>query len=198
LPYPTTPPPTTPVQAVEYRDVPATAYYKPSTTPPGPPQQAQAFDSRMGHSYQFQYSQCNNNRKALLVGINYFGTSNALKGCINDVRNIAPFLNQRYNFAYDDMVILTDDQQNPAFRPTRANIIRAMHWLVKDAKPNDSLFFHFSGHGGQTEDLDGDEDDGLDETILPVDFKQAGMIVDDVGTLLPSNKTNLTIRKCMT
>lgn len=131
------------------------------------------------------------------MGINYFGTSNALKGCINDVRNIAPFLNQRYNFAYDDMVILTDDQQNPAFRPTRVNIIRAMHWLVKDAKPNDSLFFHFSGHGGQTEDLDGDEDDGLDETILPVDFKQAGMIVDDVGTLLPSNETNLTIRKCM-
>jgi metacaspase-1 len=103
-----------------------------------------------------------------------------LKGCINDVRNIAPFLNQRYNFAYDDMVILTDDQQNPAFRPTRANIIKAMQWLVKDAKPNDSLFFHFSGHGGQTEDLDGDEDDGLDETIYPVDFKQAGMIVDDV------------------
>jgi hypothetical protein len=105
-----------------------------------------------------------------------------LKGCINDVRNIAPFLNQRYGFAYDDMVILTDDQQNPACTPTRANIIRAMEWLVKDAKPNDSLFFHFSGHGGQTEDLDGDEDDGLDETIYPVDFKKAGMIVDDVHT----------------
>ena len=125
------------------------------------------------------------NEEALLIGINYFGTSNALKGCINDVRNIAPFLNQRYNFAYDDMVILTDDQQDPAFRPTRANIIKAMQWLVKDAKPNDSLFFHFSGHGGQTEDLDGDEDDGLDETIYPVDFKRAGMIVDDVTPRSP-------------
>jgi metacaspase-1 len=114
------------------------------------------------------------------VGINYFGTSNALKGCINDVRNIAPFLNQRYRFAYDDMVILTDDQTNPASKPTRENIIRAMRWLVQGAQPNDSLFFHFSGHGGQTEDLDGDEEDGLDETIYPVDFKQAGMIVDDV------------------
>jgi len=27
--------------------------------------------------------------------------------------------------------------------------------------------------------LDGDEEDGYDETIYPVDFKQAGMIVDD-------------------
>jgi metacaspase-1 len=81
------------------------------------------------------------------------------------------------------MVILTDDQTNPSARPTRENIIRAMKWLVTGARPNDSLFFHFSGHGGQTEDLDGDEDDGLDETIYPVDFKKAGMIVDDVNPL---------------
>jgi hypothetical protein len=36
-----------------------------------------------------------------------------------------------------------------------------------------------SGHGGQTKDLDGDEDDGYDEVIYPLDFKQAGHIVDD-------------------
>ena len=35
------------------------------------------------------------------------------------------------------------------------------------------------GHGGQTEDLDGDEEDGYDEVIYPVDFRQAGHIVDD-------------------
>lgn len=36
-----------------------------------------------------------------------------------------------------------------------------------------------SGHGGSTKDLDGDEDDGMDEVIYPLDFKQAGHIVDD-------------------
>jgi len=35
------------------------------------------------------------------------------------------------------------------------------------------------GHGGQTEDLDGDEQDGTDEVIYPVDFRQNGHIVDD-------------------
>jgi len=77
------------------------------------------------------------------------------------------------------MVILTDDKQDPMSQPTKANIIRAMFWLVKDARPNDSLFFHYSGHGGQTKDLDGDEDDGYDEVIYPVDFRQVGHIVDD-------------------
>jgi hypothetical protein len=77
------------------------------------------------------------------------------------------------------MVLLTDDQQNPMSQPTKTNILRAMHWLVKDAQTNDSLFFHYSGHGGQTKDLDGDEDDGYDEVIYPVDFRTAGHIVDD-------------------
>ena len=77
------------------------------------------------------------------------------------------------------MVILTDDQQNPLSIPNRQNILQAMHWLVKGAEPNDSLFFHYSGkyhykcsrrrgkliiqtigHGGQTKDSDGDENDG--------------------------------------
>jgi hypothetical protein len=60
--------------------------------------------------------------------------------------------------------------------------MRAMNWLVMDARPHDSLFFHCmfdylnldqqaftsrvdSGHGGQTPDLDGDEEDGFDEGI---------------------------------
>ena len=89
-------------------------------------------------------------------------------------------MNECYGFSHDDMVILTDDQHNMVGQPTRANIIRAMNWLVQDAQPNDSLFFHYSGHGGQTADLDGDHIDGYDDTIFPVDFKQAGQIISDV------------------
>lgn len=89
------------------------------------------------------------------------------------------YLNQHFGYKREDMVLLTDDQQNPMSQPTKANILRAMHWLVKEAQPNDSLFFHYSGHGGQTKDLDGDEEDGYDEVIYPVDFRTAGHIVDD-------------------
>jgi len=92
---------------------------------------------------------------------------------------MSAFLAERFGYKREDMVILTDDQQNPISQPTKANIVKAMHWLVKDAQPGDSLFFHYSGHGGQTEDKDGDEGDGYDETIYPVDFKYNGHIVDD-------------------
>jgi hypothetical protein len=80
-----------------------------------------------------------------MIGINYFGQKGQLRGCINDVKNMSSYLNQAFGYAREDMVLLTDDQQNPMSQPTKANILRAMHWLVKDAEPNDSLFFHYSG-----------------------------------------------------
>lgn len=92
---------------------------------------------------------------------------------------MSTYLNHNFGYAREDMVILTDDQQNEMSQPKKRNILRAMHWLVKDAQPNDSLFFHYSGHGGQTPDLDGDEEDGYDEVIYPVDFRTEGHITDD-------------------
>ncbi|MCJ1393406.1 hypothetical protein MMC18_006280 [Xylographa bjoerkii] len=147
--------------------------------PPPPPQAMQSFGNGAPNNYGYQYSSCTGSRKALLIGINYFGQRGQLRGCINDVKNMSTYLNNHFNYKREDMVILTDDQQNPMSQPTKQNILRAMHWLVKDAKPDDSLFFHYSGHGGQTPDLDGDEDDGYDEVIYPVDFRVNGHIVDD-------------------
>ncbi|KAI1438050.1 caspase domain-containing protein [Xylaria sp. CBS 124048] len=147
--------------------------------PPPPPSGPQHFGVGAPQGYAFQYSNCTGRRKALLVGINYFGQRGQLRGCINDVRNMSAYLVEHFGYKREDMVILTDDQQNPMSQPTKQNLLRAMHWLVKGAEPNDSLFFHYSGHGGQTKDLDGDEADGYDEVIYPVDFRQVGHITDD-------------------
>lgn len=150
-----------------------------SRSGPPPPSGAQQFGHGAPEGYTFQYSNCTGKRKALLIGINYFGQKGELRGCINDVQNLSAFLIERYGYRREDMVVLTDDQPNPVMQPTKANIVRAMEWLVKNAQPNDALFLHYSGHGGQTEDLDGDEDDGYDEVIYPVDYTRAGHIVDD-------------------
>ncbi|RCK64654.1 Metacaspase-1 [Candida viswanathii] len=146
-----------------------------------PPQQNQSFGV---DNYNYSYSQCSGRKKALLVGINYIGTKNELRGCINDVNNVERFLLNN-GFSSDNIVKLTDDQRIQRAIPTRQNILDAIQWLVKDARPNDSLFFHYSGHGGQTEDQPDengqyDEDDGYDEVIYPLDFETNGFIVDDL------------------
>ncbi|KAI9295268.1 hypothetical protein K502DRAFT_324411 [Neoconidiobolus thromboides FSU 785] len=132
-----------------------------------------------------QVSNFTGRKKALLIGINYIQTKFELKGCINDVKNIQRFLTSSYQFPLEGMVLLTDDQRhNPSRLPTKQNILSAMRWLTDGARANDSLFFHFSGHGSQTPDLDGDEEDGFDETICPLDFQQQGQITDDEMNLI--------------
>ncbi|KAL1697145.1 caspase domain-containing protein [Schizophyllum commune] len=171
------------------------AYAPPAGPPPGarnqgmhmPPTGQQhygpQFENQSSHQMQqpyFQYSQCTGKKKALCIGINYVGQKGELKGCINDARNIQRFLCANYGYKQDDIVMLTDDASNPRQIPTRDNIIAAMQWLVRGAQPNDSLFFHYSGHGGSTKDLDGDEADGYDEVIYPIDYENAGHLVDDL------------------
>merc|ERR1740123_2350235 len=127
-------------------------------------------------------SDCSGNKKALLIGINYFETKSELSGCIHDVESMERLIKTR-GFQASNIKVLTDDQRCPNLRPTKKNIIEGMQWLVEGAQPNDSLFFHYSGHGGQTADrpdLAGDEVDGSDETIFPVDYQTAGSIKDDL------------------
>lgn len=164
-----------------------------------PPRQSQSWGKG---SNSYQYSQCTGNRKALLIGINYIGQKAELKGCINDVQNIKRYLMEKQGYRQEDMVILTDDNRDSLSVPTRANILKACQWLVRNAQPNDSLFFHFSGHGGRTEDLDGDETDGYDDVIYPVDYTKAGFIVDDdlhnilVKPLLPGVRLTALLDCC--
>jgi hypothetical protein len=75
-------------------------------------------------------------------------------GCINDVHNIRNFIQSQYGFRPDHCVQLTDDQEDSKYRPTRANIIAAMKWLVRGAQPGDSLFLHYSGRRIRIENLE--------------------------------------------
>lgn len=63
--------------------------------------------------------------------------------------------------------------------PTKRNIEEALRWLVKDNQHGDSLVFYFSGHGLWKPDFFDDELDGFNELICPVDFRTAGMILDN-------------------
>lgn len=117
--------------------------------------------------------------RALLIGINYFGSKGQLNGCINDVMMIKNYLiSQGYSSNKTDMRVLTDDGKNDGM-PTGIEIVRGLRWLTEGAAAGDSFFLHYSGHGTQMKDMDGDEADGFDEAIVPSDYEKNGLVLDD-------------------
>jgi hypothetical protein len=116
-------------------------------------------------------------KRAVMIGINYVGQQGELSGCHNDVKNMIAYLKDKQGFEDRNMTVLMDDGYHRA--PTYANIMDAYRQVVRESRPGDTVFLHYSGHGGRVKDRDGDEDDGFDETLIPVDYQRAGQIVDD-------------------
>ncbi|RXW19042.1 hypothetical protein EST38_g6805 [Candolleomyces aberdarensis] len=127
----------------------------------------------------WSYSTCSGNKKAVFIGINYANSSAPLNGCHNDVDNLHTFVTENWGYSDAEIKILLDNDEDEETQPTGENIRAALIWLVEGASQNDALFLHYSGHGGNQEDTDGDEHDGTDETICPIDYEENGQIVDD-------------------
>lgn len=119
-------------------------------------------------------------KRAVLIGINYFNTSSELAGCLNDINDIHKYM---YPIGFELTRVLTDSKDDPKHlapnSPTRANIIAALREAVTETLPGDFLYIHYSGHGSYSRDYNGDERDGRDECICPVDYETTGMIYDD-------------------
>ena len=122
---------------------------------------------------------------ALVIGINYIGTSVELKGCINDANNIVTYLTTKCGYLPTNIKVLTD---NGPLKPNSLNIDVEITRLVNCAIYNGAteLFLSYSGHGTYVRDLNGDEKDGRDECIVPLDYKRKGFIKDDRLNLLIS------------
>ncbi|MBP1634853.1 MAG: putative Caspase-1, p20 [Acidobacteria bacterium] len=114
-------------------------------------------------------------RRALLVGINrYPNPAHRLRGCVNDVRQMEALLRGPFGFEPGAIVVLRDEAA------TAGAIRRELGSLVGRSRDGDILVFHYSGHGSQVPDLDGDEsDDRLDEVLCPYDLDWSDPLTDD-------------------
>jgi hypothetical protein len=119
---------------------------------------------------------------AVLVGINYYGTSGELRGCINDVNNLKSILINRFGYLPENVLTLTDNTTDASRIPNRQNILNSFSTLVSKAENEDftELWFSYSGHGTYYTDASNDETDGRDELLCPVDYATSGFITDDV------------------
>jgi hypothetical protein len=115
--------------------------------------------------------------KAFLFGLNYtYDTSASLSGCINDVRNMAAYLQTELKipcYTYTDDVNMTDTS---AMGMLNKLYEVAMQTYKEDL---DFVWIHYSGHGSYLLDTSGEENDGYDECLVPNDYKTIGVIPDD-------------------
>lgn len=123
-------------------------------------------------------------RRAVLVGIEYTGTSLELGRSVGDVAAMRELIRRKFEFDDGDIMVLCDApnpalQQTGTLMPTKRTIVDMLKWLVIGAKEGDSLLFYYAGHGVQVADENGDELDGMDEALVPVDFDSAGALLDD-------------------
>ena len=128
----------------------------------------------------------NKNKKALLIGINYTGTSNELYGCINDTTSIKERISKQ---GFNDITVITDLTSKKA---TRDNILEEFKKLLMNCQAGDLLFFLYSGHGSYAIDRNGDEKDGRDELIVSCDLK--GVLDDELKSLIQTHlKADVTL-----
>jgi hypothetical protein len=119
-------------------------------------------------------------KRALLIGANYINTpSSRLYGCIQDILNVQTMLITQYGYNAENIAVLRDDI--PYSMPTKTSILNALNKIVASSSDCNEIWIHYSGHGTQIADTNGDElADKKDEVIVPCDYMVAGYISDDV------------------
>lgn len=95
----------------------------------------------------------------------YNGWNGQLAGCVNDATAMQTIAQ---NCGYQSTLLLNE-------QATAAAVTEALGRAAQQLAAGDMLLLTYSGHGGQIPDVNGDEEDGLDETWVLYDR----MLIDD-------------------
>lgn len=104
-------------------------------------------------------------KRALVIGIGDYPAESGWRKISGDrdVELIVPMLRNN-GFGQENIVTLVNEEA------TKSAIEAAFRNLADIAEDRDELYIHFSGHGQQVTDVDGDEpEDGFDEALIPYD-----------------------------
>lgn len=91
---------------------------------------------------------------------------------INGDKDIPYVLKMLRRAHFSDITILKNEQA------TKSNIKNTLIYLCKKSQKGDVIYIHFSGHGQQMVDINGDENDGKDESWIPYDAYKRPCIKD--------------------
>ena len=106
-------------------------------------------------------------KRALLVGVSNYQSADSITWATihgtNDIDLIASTLHEQ-----KFKTIRIYDKAATAKR-----IRKELRRMIASCRQGDTVYLHFSCHGQPFEDLDGDEDDGWDESLIPYDAPMA-------------------------
>lgn len=121
-------------------------------------------------------------KRALIIALGNYPANSGWNNLssVNDARLMQTVLKSQ-GFSDKYITILSDEQA------TKTNILKSLETLIYQSNSSDVVVFHFSGHGQQITDLNGDEPDGYDEALIPYDaqktpsgtYKGKNHLVDD-------------------
>jgi len=104
-------------------------------------------------------------RRGLVIGLGEY--KDKTWGKIHGDRDVLIVKNMLMKCGYGDVVTLVNNQA------TKSGIVSAFSSLTNKCQKGDIVYIHFSGHGQQITDVNGDEDDGWDEAWIPYDAMYA-------------------------
>ena len=117
-------------------------------------------------------------KKAILIGCNYVNTPYQLYGCINDITTMSNILKKYFNYTDSEIIIMTDDlPKSSNIYPSKINILNTLKNVFLST--DEHIYIHYSGHGSNIFDRNNDELDRYDECLIPADYNNRNIIVDD-------------------
>lgn len=121
-----------------------------------------------------------NKKSALLIGIDYVGDLYQLSGCVNDINNMNELIKTE---GFNDIKILKDrNNKDRKTYPYADNIINELNSICNNK--NSKLYVHYAGHGMGVMDDNGDEKDGKDECLVPLDYHKTLIRDDKIASIL--------------
>lgn len=121
---------------------------------------------------------------ALVVGVSRYQSPEVkpLRGATLDAEAMYALLTGRLGLAADDVCLLTDEEASAA------NVKAGFETFLEDrARPGDEVIFFFAGHGSTAYDLEREEADGWDSTLVLNDSRVGDVTDlrdDDLAALL--------------
>ncbi len=126
--------------------------------------------------YDYNYIP-NSNKYLISIGVGEYKNLSKLDSPCEDAMQIASVFKDYYFLPPENITTLMDSQAN------KRSITKTIESLTGKLNENDELIIYFSGHGKRVPDKNGDEPDGMDETLCPWDFDEddeSTYLIDDV------------------